>query len=96
MDLFKAEDMQKRANFLALMFFVMALGLLVIYGVLGWATNVLAQVCCLAPQNPILRFEQPLITSRRLLQKKFEKTCFLRLSAKISLSLTDLKILLAH
>ncbi|KAK7227925.1 hypothetical protein V2G26_000095 [Clonostachys chloroleuca] len=43
MNLFKAEDMQKRANFLALMFFVMALGLLVIYGVLGWATNVLAQ-----------------------------------------------------
>ncbi|CAG9989103.1 unnamed protein product [Clonostachys byssicola] len=43
MDLFKAEDMQNRANFLALMFFVMALGLLVIYGVLGWATNVLAQ-----------------------------------------------------
>ncbi|CAH0051446.1 unnamed protein product [Clonostachys solani] len=43
MDLFKSEDMQKRANFLALMFFVMALGLFVIYGVLGWATNVLAQ-----------------------------------------------------
>ena len=44
MDVFKSEDMQKEGNFLALMFFVMALGLIIIYGILGWATNVVSQV----------------------------------------------------
>lgn len=44
MDVFKAPDMQKKGNFLSLMFFVMALGLIVVYGILGWATNVVSQV----------------------------------------------------
>ncbi|KAG5815052.1 hypothetical protein H9Q74_002962 [Fusarium xylarioides] len=43
MDVLKADDMQKQGNFLALMFFVMALGLIVVYGILGWATNVVSQ-----------------------------------------------------
>lgn len=47
MDVFKADDMQKKGNFLALMFFVLALGLIVVYGILGWATNVVCQVCSL-------------------------------------------------
>lgn len=76
MNLFKAEDMQKRANFLALMFFVMALGLLVIYGVLGWATNVLAQVCCLALQNPVLPFEQSLISCAGSCRKSSKRHVF--------------------
>ncbi|EWY85993.1 hypothetical protein FOYG_10657 [Fusarium oxysporum NRRL 32931] len=43
MDVLKADDMQKQGNFLALMFFVMALGLIMVYGILGWATNVVSQ-----------------------------------------------------
>ncbi|PCD31348.1 hypothetical protein AU210_011003 [Fusarium oxysporum f. sp. radicis-cucumerinum] len=43
MDVLKADDMQKQGNFLALMFFVMALGLIIVYGILGWATNVVSQ-----------------------------------------------------
>ncbi|RYP21473.1 hypothetical protein DL765_002219 [Monosporascus sp. GIB2] len=44
LDVFGAEDMQERGNFISLMFFVMALGLLVVYWCLGWATNVISQV----------------------------------------------------
>ncbi|KAF5577862.1 leptomycin B resistance pmd1 [Fusarium pseudocircinatum] len=43
MDVFNADDMQKQGNFLALMFFIMALGLIIVYGILGWATNVVSQ-----------------------------------------------------
>ncbi|KAL5593006.1 hypothetical protein FOBRF1_012108 [Fusarium oxysporum] len=43
MDVFKATNMQERGNFISLMFFIMALGLLVVYFVLGYATNVIAQ-----------------------------------------------------
>ncbi|KAM5353508.1 hypothetical protein ACJ41O_000158 [Fusarium nematophilum] len=43
MDVFKALNMKKKGNFLPLMFFVMAVGLIVVYGILGWATNVVAQ-----------------------------------------------------
>lgn len=44
MDIFGAADMVKRGNFISLMFLVMAFGLIVVYWVLGWATNVIAQV----------------------------------------------------
>ncbi|RYP71914.1 hypothetical protein DL771_004517 [Monosporascus sp. 5C6A] len=43
LDVFGAEDMQERGNFISLMFFVMALGLLGVYWCLGWTTNVIAQ-----------------------------------------------------
>lgn len=44
MDVFTADDMVKKGNFIALMFFVMAIGCLSVYFVLGWSTNVIAQV----------------------------------------------------
>lgn len=43
MDIFGAEDMRPRGNFISLMFFVMALGLAVVFMILGWATNVISQ-----------------------------------------------------
>ncbi|KAK7431647.1 hypothetical protein QQZ08_001866 [Neonectria magnoliae] len=43
MDVFSGPDMVKKGNFIALMFFVMAIGCLAVYFVLGWATNVIAQ-----------------------------------------------------
>jgi len=36
--------MEERGNFFALMFFVMGLGALVVYFVVGWSSNVVAQV----------------------------------------------------
>lgn len=36
--------MVSRGNFFALMFFVLALGVAVVYFVMGWCTNVIAQV----------------------------------------------------
>ncbi|CAI4216063.1 unnamed protein product [Parascedosporium putredinis] len=36
MDIFGSDDMQKRGNFISLMFFVMAIGLFIVYGILGW------------------------------------------------------------
>lgn len=44
MDVFGAPDMVARGNFISLMFFVMGLGSLVAYFVMGWSTNVIAQV----------------------------------------------------
>lgn len=44
MDVFSGPDMVSRGNFVALMFFVLALGSFVVYFVLGWTTNVIAQV----------------------------------------------------
>lgn len=43
MDVFGADDMRSKGNFLSLMFFVMALGLGVVFAILGWATNVISQ-----------------------------------------------------
>ena len=43
MDIFGSDDMQKRGNFISLMFFVMAIGLFIVYGILGWSTNVISQ-----------------------------------------------------
>ena len=39
------EAMKERGNFFASMFIVLAAGCLVIYFVLGWSVNVIAQVC---------------------------------------------------
>lgn len=46
MDAFALEpdEMTKRGNFFSLMFFVIALGNLVAYAILGWFCNVIAQV----------------------------------------------------
>lgn len=44
MSVFTSPDMVARGNFISLMFFVMSLGILVIYFVMGWSTNTIAQV----------------------------------------------------
>jgi ATP-binding cassette subfamily B (MDR/TAP) protein 1 len=44
MDVFTSPDMVSRGNFVSLMFFVLALGCFVVYFVLGWTSNVIAQV----------------------------------------------------
>lgn len=53
MDAFALEGdrMVERGNFFSLMFFIVALGNLVAYAILGWFCNVTAQVC---PHHPIL------------------------------------------
>ncbi|KAE8392149.1 P-loop containing nucleoside triphosphate hydrolase protein [Aspergillus alliaceus] len=43
MDIFTSPNMVERGNFIALMYFVMSLGCIVVYFCLGWATNVIAQ-----------------------------------------------------
>lgn len=45
MDIFQLplDEMRRRGNFLALMFFVLGLGCLVVYFSLGWLTNIIAQ-----------------------------------------------------
>lgn len=51
MSVFTSSNMVARGNFISLMFFIMSLGILVIYFVMGWSTNTIAQVSasfCLA------------------------------------------------
>lgn len=45
MDIFQLplDEMRRRGNFLALMFFVLGIGCLVVYFSLGWLTNIIAQ-----------------------------------------------------
>lgn len=44
MDIFTPELDQRRGNFFALMFFIMAICLLFIYMAMGWVSNHIAQV----------------------------------------------------
>ena len=44
MSAFDQDDMQQQGNFYSLMMFVMAIGIDILYGILGWATNVISQV----------------------------------------------------
>ncbi|KAL3494688.1 P-loop containing nucleoside triphosphate hydrolase protein [Aspergillus germanicus] len=60
MDIFSSDNMVGRGNFIALMYFVMSLGCLVIYFAMGWATNVVAQV-----QYIVTRLHQ-LVSSNRI------------------------------
>lgn len=41
---FTGTRMQEKGNFFALMFFVLGLGSFVVYFVVGWSSNVVAQV----------------------------------------------------
>ncbi|SPO04683.1 probable ABC multidrug transporter [Cephalotrichum gorgonifer] len=43
MSVFTSSDMVSRGNFISLMFFVMSLGILAVYFVMGWSTNTIAQ-----------------------------------------------------
>ncbi|KAH1571385.1 hypothetical protein KXW39_009270 [Aspergillus fumigatus] len=43
LSVFTSPNMVARGNFIALMFFVMSLGILVIYFIMGWSTNTIAQ-----------------------------------------------------
>ncbi|KAK7416495.1 hypothetical protein QQX98_005199 [Neonectria punicea] len=42
-DLIGGDDMTSKANFISLMFFVIAIGCLVVYFAMGWAANIIAQ-----------------------------------------------------
>lgn len=44
MTVFNSPDFVSRGNFISLMFFVMSLGILVVYFCMGWSTNTIAQV----------------------------------------------------
>lgn len=39
-----SSDMVSRGNFFALMFFVMGIGAFLVYFIMGWGTNIIAQV----------------------------------------------------
>ena len=41
----QGSKMVEQGDFYALMFFMVAIGNLVAYGILGWLTNIYAQVC---------------------------------------------------
>lgn len=41
---FTGAKMQEKGNFFALMFLVLALGSFIVYFVIGWSSNVIAQV----------------------------------------------------
>lgn len=58
MDVFSAPDMVSRGNFISLMFFVLAIGCLIVYFVLGWTSNVIAQVA-LTPSHPPFWWQVP-------------------------------------
>lgn len=50
---FTGARMQEKGSFFALMFFVLGLGSFVVYFVVGWSSNIIAQVRAL-PQCPCL------------------------------------------
>lgn len=90
MDVFGAENMQERGNFVSLMFFVMGIGLLVVYGVLGWSTNIIAQVSGLlkvASRPSILMF-----LFRRHSATNFDEKCSARCYVRIFASSIGPKI----
>ncbi|KAI3559291.1 ATP-binding cassette sub-family B member 5 [Colletotrichum abscissum] len=43
MDVFSSPDMVKSGEFVALMYFVMSIGTIIVYFIMGWATNIIAQ-----------------------------------------------------
>lgn len=43
-NLLGSDDVTKEANFISLMFFILAIGCLAVYFVMGWTTNIVAQV----------------------------------------------------
>lgn len=45
MEVFKGDDMVSKGNFVSLMFFVISIGIFAAYFILGWATNIICQVC---------------------------------------------------
>ncbi|KAL4961198.1 ABC transporter ATP-binding protein [Aspergillus stella-maris] len=54
MSVFTSPDFVSRGNFIALMFFVMSLGILVVYFVMGWSTNTIAQTLSRKMRREIL------------------------------------------
>ncbi|KAM0278372.1 hypothetical protein ACHAQH_005192 [Verticillium albo-atrum] len=54
MDIFSSPDMVKRGNFIALMFFVMSLGIMATYFVMGWSTNMIAQTLNVKTRRDLL------------------------------------------
>ncbi|KAK1147147.1 hypothetical protein N8T08_001886 [Aspergillus melleus] len=56
LSVFTSSDMVARGNFVALIFFVMSLGILVIYFIMGWSTNTIAQTLSRKMRREILDF----------------------------------------
>ncbi|KAH8429403.1 ABC transporter ATP-binding protein [Aspergillus melleus] len=54
LSVFASSDMVARGNFIALIFFVMSLGILVIYFIMGWSTNTIAQTLSRKMRREIL------------------------------------------
>ncbi|KAI0011133.1 P-loop containing nucleoside triphosphate hydrolase protein [Xylariaceae sp. FL0662B] len=54
MDIITSDNMVQRGNFVALMFFVIAVGSLLSYFVMGWASNVIAQTMSVKSRREIL------------------------------------------
>ncbi|KAH8651066.1 multidrug resistance protein 1, 2, 3 [Xylariales sp. PMI_506] len=54
MSVLTSPDMVSRGNFVSLMFFVMSLGILVIYFIMGWSTNTIAQTLSRKMRREIL------------------------------------------
>ncbi|KAL4935116.1 hypothetical protein BDV06DRAFT_234625 [Aspergillus oleicola] len=54
MSVFTSPDFVSHGNFIALMFFIMSLGILVVYFVMGWCTNTIAQTLSRKMRREIL------------------------------------------
>jgi len=66
-------DMEKQGNFFALMFFAMACGALLLYFVIGWTANTVAQVS-LKHNLTQSRFDQSLISTRLSITSSVSKS----------------------
>ncbi|KAM5353374.1 hypothetical protein ACJ41O_000024 [Fusarium nematophilum] len=53
-NLLGSDDMASEANFISLMFFIMAIGCLAVYFAMGWATNIIAQTLSTSLRKNIL------------------------------------------
>ncbi|KFA70912.1 hypothetical protein S40288_10162 [Stachybotrys chartarum IBT 40288] len=54
MSVFTSPDLVSRGNFISLMFFTMSLGILVVYFIMGWSTNTIAQALSKKMRREIL------------------------------------------
>lgn len=53
--------MVERGDFYALMFFMVAIGNLVAYGILGWLTNIYAQVSLKNPDESLVYLQKEML-----------------------------------
>lgn len=83
-------DMVDEGDFYSLMFFVVAIGNLVVYGVLGWVTNVYGQVCHCHPS--LMDLSIYAMGALSLPSKELQKlTCFMLIDHCELLSARDFR-----